>query len=507
MRLAFAQAWYDRAVEHGDTYRFEVADQSTSEERKISDFDVHRRASARAQHYRDRAERERAYDADLGRHRETLDELRKAREGKIDALSKDISALSGKLALVEARLTLVHESEATNQRPIISRAMLSELQEQAVKLNLPEAVQELEELRLDLAREHKAPVRTDEEAATLVAQFNVARADYVAREKRLDNFEASVHLVNYEIGHERWSLATLDKQIARRREDMKIIPDRAVRLDLRALARINYSPASREQAAREVEHLTYVRGEIVRQIEERRESLVVDRDLARELVDVLESAHSMEGRARGHNGQMMPDPNYRADQMRSLEASAETLRDRKLLTEVHEWEKAASKHDKQIDWAGRAVAREIMAGVAAEETRQRLEQFLESKRVASLHLGNHRTGSLREVEARSLTDYLARLMETTAQRDHRHAVKVAAKEHHGRLVTEFEKASEYHAAARDLASAVTNRGPKFTDKEKINLEIYAERQSDPQQRERFLDLARDGSGGAHERGSAASRGR
>ena len=49
---------------------------------------------------------------------------------------------------------------------------------EAVKLNLPDAVQELEDLRLTLAREHKASVRTDEEAATLVAQVNVARADF-----------------------------------------------------------------------------------------------------------------------------------------------------------------------------------------------------------------------------------------------------------------------------------------------------------------------------------------
>ena len=505
MRLKFAEAWYDRAVEHGDTYRFEVVDQSTSEERKISDLDVHRRASARAQHFRDRADRERAYDADLSRHRETLDELRKAREGKIDALNKDISALSGKLELVETRLTM--GSDEKNQKPIISRSTLSELQDQAVKLNLPETVQELEDLRLKLAREHKAPVRTDEEAATLAAEFNVARADYLAREKRLDNFEASVHLVNYEVGDERWSLATLDKQIARRLEDTKIIPERAVRLDLRALARINYSAAGREKAVHDVEHLTYVRGEVVGQIEQRREELVGDRNFARELVDVLESAYTTEERSREQNGQRMPDPNYRADQMRSLEASAETLRDTKLLSEVHEWEKAASKHDKQIDWQGRAVAREIMASVAAEETKQRLEQFLESKRVASLHLGNHRTGTLREVEAHRLTDYLARAIETTAQRDYRHSLKLAAKEHHGQLVAEFEKASVYHDAARELASAVTNRNPKFTDKEKINLEIYAERQADSQEREKFLDLARDRGGSAHEREGAVSRGR
>ena len=498
MRVKFAQAWHERAVEHGDTYRFEVVDQSTSEERRISDLDVHRRASARAQHFRELVDRERAYEADLGRHRETLDELRKSREAKVDALSKDISALSGKLELVEARLGVVYDS-ATNHTPIVSRSTLSELQDQAVKLSLPQTVRELEELRLELAREHKAPERTEEEAATLVAHFNVARADYLAREKRLDNFEASVHLVNYEVGDERWSLATLDKQIAQRREDTKIIPERAARLDLRALARINFSPAAREEAAQDVEHLNYVRNEVVRQIEARRESMVAGRDLARELVDVLQSAHEREERSRLEQGKAMPDPNYRADQMKSLEASAETLRDTKLLSEVHEWEQAASKHDKQIDWAGRAVAREIMTSVAAEETKQRLEQFLESKKVASLHLGNHRTGSLREVEARKLTDYLARAMETTAQREYRHTLNLAAKEHHGRLVMEFEKATEYHDAARELASAVTNRNPKFTDKEKINLEIYAEGQIDPQQRERFFSLARDQAGNNRER--------
>lgn len=506
LRLSFARAWHDRAVEHGDTYRFEVVDQSTSEERKISDLDVHRRAAARAQHFSDRADRERAYEADLSRHRETLDELRQAREGKIDALSKDISALSGKLALVESRLS--PDTEAKNHKPIISRTTLSELQDQAVKLNLPETFRELEDLRRELAREHKAPVRTDEEAATLAAEFNVARADYLAREKRLDNFEASVHMVNYEIADERWSLAALDKKIARRREDTKIIPERAARLDLRALARMNYSPAAREKAVRDVEHLTFVRGEVVRQIEQRRESLVADRDVARKLVDFLEGAYSKQERAREGNGQSMPGPNYRADQMRSLEASAETLRDHRLLSEVHEWEKAASKHDNQIDWQGRAVAREIMASVAVQETRQRLEQFLESKRVVSLHLGNHRTGALRDVEARTLTDYLVRAIETGGQREHRHSVKLAAKEHHGRLVVEFEKASEYHDAARELASAVTNRKPKFTDKEKINLEIYAERQADLQERERFLDLARGGrEGAAHEREGALSHGR
>ena len=49
-----------------------------------------------------------------------------------------------------------------------------------------------------------------------------------------------------------------------------------------------------------------------------------------------------------------------------------------------------------------------MSGLAVEQAKERLQHFLESKKVASLHLGNHETGTLRQVEARSLTDYLAR---------------------------------------------------------------------------------------------------
>src|SRR5207302_3718014 len=70
MRLAFAEVWHERAVHHGDTYRFEVMDQSTGEERKISDLDVRRRAAARATRMSngDHAIRNETIDADLSRH-------------------------------------------------------------------------------------------------------------------------------------------------------------------------------------------------------------------------------------------------------------------------------------------------------------------------------------------------------------------------------------------------------------------------------------------------------
>ena len=71
----------------------------------------------------------------------------------------------------------------------------------------------------------------------------------MARDTRLDNFEASVHLTNHETNGERWSLAAIDKQIARREDDSRIIPQPAMRLDLRSLARLNYKQASANEQA------------------------------------------------------------------------------------------------------------------------------------------------------------------------------------------------------------------------------------------------------------------
>jgi len=209
-----------------------------------------------------------------------------------------------------------------------------------------------------------------------------------------------------------------------------------------------------------------------------------------------------EQRTRERAGKEMPEPKYEPYQIRALEASAETLRDPNLLREVDEWEKSAFKNDRESSWEGRAVAREIMAEIGVQETKERLQHFLESKKVASLNLGDHRTGTLREVEARTLTDYLARAIESTQQRDQRHSINLAAREHHGRLVSDFEKAKDYYATARELASEAHGNEPQFTDKEKINLEIYAERVNNDLDRDQYLALARSDqeSGGYEARG-------
>ena len=53
----------------------------------------------------------------------------------------------------------------------------------------------------------------------------------------------------------------------------------------------------------------------------------------------------------------------------------------------------------------------------------------------------------------TLTEYLVRaVLETSEQREYRHAVKLSAKEHHYRLGGDFAKAEAYYGTAHELAT-------------------------------------------------------
>jgi hypothetical protein len=94
------------------------------------------------------------------------------------------------------------------------------------------------------------------------------------------------------------------------------------------------------------------------------------------------------------------------------------------LREVHdEWERHSARTDSDINWEARAVVRESMSGLAVEQAKERLQHFLERKNVFIVTP----------------------------------AVKSVAREHRGRLVNDFDKAKDHHAAAHELASEAKAR--------------------------------------------------
>lgn len=160
----------------------------------------------------------------------------------------------------------------------------------------------------------------------------------------------------------------------------------------------------------------------------------------------------------------------------------------------------------------RVAARETVAEVAYRESAERLAYY--NERGDSLPLaiesidGRLSVHRLKDTKPRSLVERALRpLIEKPAARETRQAIETASAHSRARLITENEKSRAYLEAAREIAGNlraeareqgidISRLVPEFTPKERINLEIYAERQTEPTERERYLGLARGEVAGA-----------
>jgi hypothetical protein len=395
--------------------------------------------------------------------------------------------------------------EASGQElpsPVIARDSLIQLQEQAISHGLAHHVVTLEQLRVTLAGEHGQPVRNDKEAARLCAQMFTARTELEASRDRVAGFDQMRHLQRLEVGGERWSLTDLERQIELHEDQARVIGRYHYHLD----------PGARKAAGREVARLVTVRDEVIERTDERRNELNKEMDDARKIVEVLTHIHESEAARRFRDGQSMPQPEFTREELRRIEATAEATRDAALLKQLNEFEKHFNERDSQTgrmtpkERLGRAMAREIVAEVAHRESAERLANYNERGDAQPLAIestdGRISVHRLKDTRPHSVVERVLRpLVEKPAARETRHAIEAAAANSQARYVTDYEKSRAYLEAAREIAGSLRaevreqavdklHLMPAFTPKERINLEIYAERQADPRERAHYLSLAR-----------------
>ena len=101
LRREYAALAYEKAIKHGETFRFRAHDESTNEERQISESDVRRRADARGSRVASEQNlstsverqnvRQQMSEWDVTRHGATIRELRKIRSNLLNKLGKELS--------------------------------------------------------------------------------------------------------------------------------------------------------------------------------------------------------------------------------------------------------------------------------------------------------------------------------------------------------------------------------------------------------------------------------
>ncbi|MDX6709056.1 MAG: MobL relaxase [Blastocatellia bacterium] len=507
-------------IEHGDKRRFRVFDASHGRTRQISQFDVHRRAEARAaatvrdKEITDPNKRQTArnsfYQLEVDQHSKALHDHRIIVAKTLSATQKKLIAASTEHAGLQAQVrAITHQysrQSKTLPTPLLSRNELTLLQNQAINNGNSLRIKTLEGIRESLAAEHNSPTRTDKEIARLEGQFLMARAEQSARLVRLQQFEQNKHQTRWQIGDEKHSLVNVDRLISEKQDESKLF----------GAKKLNILPGSRHAAAAAAVEFKDTRERIFNKIEDRKDELSQSLQEAVKMTETLTSIfHRERGNQqerhwqmeqRGETPERLEKELTRSEITRLVEYSL-TMADPAMLQQALILESQANtrQEDKAplLEQSAKASGREWLGDISRKEAKQRLASFNERKDFVPVVVKDLEG---REVTARifdfrepthPVTWLASRLLESKNDRHLRQEVNKAVQFQGEQLqqdATNFEACHQLlSATAEQLRAEVKDAGHEppeatFTTKQIVQLEIYALRQPDPNERDRVMSL-------------------
>jgi len=503
--------------DHGDKRRFRVFDATHGRTRQISEFDIHRRADARAacsvreQAITDPDQRHLArqihYENDLHGHGKAIHDHQIIVSKTIKKIGRDLEKASASHAGLKAQVRAIQiyykAIGSQTPMPLLSRDELAKLQDQAITNQNSPRVQTLENIRQSLALEHDKPTRTDKEIARLEGQLLMSRAEQAARHERAHQFERNKHQTRWEIDGEKYSLAELDRTIAEKQNRSRFFG-----FPLR-IKTIHLIPSERRAAATAAERLKEVREVVRAKIDERKQQLASSIDQSVRMTQTLSQIYAREQESQRARGGERLDKILTRSEISHLIDHASTLSDRAMLQQAYILEAQYHDHqtpDKQpplTEQAARAGGREVVSEIMVREASKKVEAFNEHKDFVPVIMtdldGREVTGRLADLhEPRHPIKWLLhRIAETKEERHLRQQLTKTVDAETTQLREELSNASQCHELTKGIANSYreyfhsvgeTMPEPTFTTRQIMQLEIYAVRQPDQQEQQRIESL-------------------
>ena len=498
-------------IEHGDKRRFRVFDASHDKTRQISQFDVHRRAevragaAVRALEITDPNERHNVrtqhYKTEVAAHEKALHDHNIIVKKTLDKTNKQLGKAQVEHASLQAQVRAIvreYGQHRTLPTPFLTRDELSKLQNQTINNGNANRVTTLERIREKLAVEHDSPTRTDKEIARLEGQLLVTRAEQAARVARLRQFEQTKHQTSWQVGKEKYSLVYVDRQIAEKETASHVFGGPLM---------INIFPSSRRAAAAAAAQLKEVREVILTKIEDRKAELSNSLKEALKMTETLTSIFTLERDKQQSRGGERQEKELTRNEISRLVEHSFALGDPAMLRQSLLLESQYNSRQNQsasiVEQSSKAAGRELLGNIALKEATERLDAFQERKDFVPVVVQDlegkdvtARVFDFRE-PLHPLKWIVQRLSESKNDRHLRNETNQAVNFQEEQLqqdVHNLDGCRQLLAADADrLRDAVLTFGhaipdATFTTKQIMQLEIYAHRQQDPNERDRVLAL-------------------
>lgn len=331
----------------------------------------------------------------------------------------------------------------------------------------------------------------------------MSRAEQAARHERAHQFERNKHQTRWEIDGEKYSLAELDRTIAEKQNRSRFFGS-PLRINT-----IHLIPSERRAAATAAERLKEVREVVCAKIDERKQQLASSIAQSVRMTQTLTQIYGHEQESQRACGGERLDKILTRSEISHLIDHASTLSDRAMLQQAYILE--AQYHDRQspdkqpplTEQAARAGGRQVVSEIMVREAGKKVEAFNEHKDFVPVIItdldGREVTGRLADLhEPRHPIKWLLhRIAETKEERHLRQQLTKAVDAETTQLRDELSNARQCHELTKGIADSYrehfhsvgeTMPEPTFTTKQIVQLEIYAVRHPDQQERQRIESL-------------------
>lgn len=428
--LETARENLESLTEHVAFRRFLIYDQVSGQKRRLSLFDLERRAEKNA-----RREVKKLKITDAGRRDEIGKKLVASEMEKNTEGIKRIKTILHNLITKENQTLRTREKDyekikpqaekirrryaGENKKlpaPNLTESEIEMLQTRAVEKRDVRAANYFERVRRELARERGTPTRSDEEIERLKPLRIISELKAKSLEKQLKDLTDRKRFFPVEIDGKKWSLGNADALIAKSVQDEKRIAAKIGKI----LGKIGI--VEEKNARTELEE---IRNKITEKLGEKIENLAGELEREKSIGKMLNEFYAGDTNPEKEN----LAPKFTAAQLAEIESLAFELKLADVYRENFVEQKQFIRRDdgaktaaesiaetKEKIVAGRAVARAVLCEVETTRAKEELADFQNNKRFQKFEIADAKTGasrfvSLKEVEFNSRGSILDQTLE------------------------------------------------------------------------------------------------
>lgn len=492
----------------GHLRRFKIFDAVTGQKRRMSLFDLERRAEKEANRQIKKSNIVDAAKKDEIRKTLIAGEMEKNADGtkRIRMILHNLIVKENQnLARRESDYNLIKpaaEKIRQNYRrenkklpiPNLSSSEVEMLQTRSIEKRDVRLANYFETVRRELSREREVPTRDDDEIRRLKALQIISELKVESQEKQLKDSSAKKRFSPFEIGGEKWSLGKADALIEKQRAD----EDKIIGKIGKVLGKIGVIEQKQTRAK-----LEEIKLAVAEKLNEKTEQMAIELQREKNISKTLNEFYKNETHQEKEN----LAPEFSAAELAEVETLAFELKNARIYGENWHHQKHFIKHSgsdavdapknvesikesKQKKIAGRAVARQILCETEAARAKEELAAFQKNKIFQKFEIENVKTNqtkfvSLKEVEFDSrgsiLDQTLEFFTENREKRRTRNQIEKLLKEKESDLKENLKAARELLKVAgaetgdykqKSFFGAVKYTiAPAFTPKELMTLEL------------------------------------